>query len=331
MKKINLLQTGGTIAMDLGKDDEQLNSSKWTEVLQREIPELSGIADLRVDKIFFEDSSDINHLHWKKIITHIDETYQYFNGFVILHGTDTMAYTASALSFALTNLGKPVIFTGSQVPLNNLRSDARRNLVNAVELATYPLSEVAICFNDQLFRGNRATKMSIGDFDAFASPNFPALAEVGLDIEFNLTPESPDGEFETCGEFSDRLFLLKLYPNLDPGLLQPFTTSGIRAIIIEAFGSGNFPIRGNCSLLPLIENCRDTGIHVIITSQAPYDSIDLSLYESGQTALALGAVSAGDMTVEAAVTKTMHLLGKGVADDQFKAQFENNIAGERTN
>lgn len=330
MKKINLIQTGGTIAMDHGSKNPRLNLARWTEVLHKEIPELTRIAEIHIDKIFFEDSSDINHLHWEKIISHIKKSYHNFDGYVILHGTDTMAYTASALSFSLMNLDKPVIFTGSQVPMNNLRSDARRNLVNAVELATHPVHEVAICFNDQLFRGNRVTKMSIGDFDAYASPNYPPLAEIGLDIEFHSPIVNQTGKLKPSSEFNNHLFLLKIFPNLEPQLLDSLCNSDLEAIIIEAFGSGNFPVKGQYNLLPFIKKCRDTGKNIVITSQAPYDSVDLTLYKSGQKALELGVVSAGDMTVEASVTKTMYLLGNGFAGDDFKTQFEQNLAGERT-
>jgi len=330
MKKINLIQTGGTITMN-PKGASDPNLSKWTEALYREIPELSRIADLHVDKIFYEDSSDINYLHWVQLIEHIENYYGQYDGFVILHGTDTMAYTASALSFAIQNLSKPVIITGSQVPLHNLRSDAKRNLVNAVELATHPVSEVAICFNDLLFRGNRATKMSIGDFDAFASPNFPPLAEIGLDIQFNQFTNFSTGRLLISKNFSDRFYLVKLHPNLDPELLYPLIKTDLKVIILEAFGSGNFPIRGKYNLLPFLEKCRQKNINIVITSQAPFDSVDLTLYESGQLALSLNAISAGDMTVESTVTKTMFLLGKEVADNEFKVQFEENLAGERTN
>jgi len=330
MKKINLIQTGGTIAMDLGKQQPELNPEKWIELLHTQIPELSAIAELHIDKVFFEDSSDINMTHWQQLIRHLQINYEVYDGFVILHGTDTMAYTASALSFALQNLSKPVVLTGSQVPMNNLRSDARRNLVNAVELATHTMYEVAICFNDYLFRGNRSTKMSIGDFDAFASPNHTPIAEIGLDIQFHVNYGKPAGKFWSCTDFSDRFYLLKLHPNLDPSLLVPLGNNELKVIIMEAFGSGNFPMKGKYNLLPFIENCRKSSVEIIITSQAPYDSVDLSLYESGKAALSLGAISAGDMTVEATITKTMHLLGKGVAGDDFKAQFEQNIAGERT-
>ena len=156
-----MLQTGGTIAMHFEKGGTDLNPEKWSEVLYKEMPELQQIANISIQNVFFEDSSDINQHHWKVLGEQIFDAIEQYDGFVILHGTDTMAYTASALSFALRNLSKPVILTGSQVPMSNIRSDARRNLINAVELATCNIREVAICFNDHLYRGNRCTKMSI--------------------------------------------------------------------------------------------------------------------------------------------------------------------------
>ncbi|MDZ7692885.1 MAG: asparaginase [Balneolaceae bacterium] len=329
MKRILLIQTGGTIAMKSGQQDyAQLEPGKWSETIQREIPELSEIAELQMEQLFFVDSSDIGASHWVRLIEYIEEQTPNYDGFVILHGTDTMAYTASALSFGLQNLDKPVILTGSQVPMSNLRSDARRNLVNAIEMATFPLQEVAICFNDYVYRGNRATKMSIGDFDAFASPNFPPLAEIGLNIEFNIRKNKPDDPLRVFKSFSDRFFMLKLFPNLPARLLDQLHLSELDAIIIEAFGSGNFPIHGERSLLPFLLKCFERKLMVVITSQAPYDAVNLIKYESGRKARQLGALGAGDMTSEATLTKLMHLWGTYDNPQQIKALFTSDIAGE---
>ena len=316
--------------MDITHGEPKLDPSKWTDVIYKEIPELSEVAKIEMEQLFFEDSSDINRNHWAKLIHFIADNYEAYDGFVILHGTDTMAYTASALSFGLQNLGKPVILTGSQVPMSNIRSDARRNLVNAVEIATLPLNEVAICFNDFVFRGNRATKTSIGDFDAFASPNCDPLAEIGLNIELNGSHESPQGSLNLFPDFSDDVFLLKLYPNLSPKLLEKIDLTSTKALIIEAFGSGNFPLMGEQSLLPFFKECIDAGKLLIITSQADFDSVDLSKYESGRRAMKLGAISAKDMTTEATLTKMMHLLANYSTMDEIKAQFQQNIVGELT-
>jgi L-asparaginase len=329
MKNILLLQTGGTIAMHIESGEPELDSEKWGDLLQNEIPELAEIASLSVEKVFFEDSSDVNRHHWKLLTETLSEKYDRFDGFVVLHGTDTMAYTASALSFAMRNIAKPVIFTGSQVPMSNIRSDARRNLVNAVELATLPIPEVAICFNDHLYRGNRSTKMSIGDFDAFASPNYPLLAEIGIDITLSETLLQPDGKPVFSPGFDDSVYVVKLHPNLNPEFLQCSALKKAKVLIIEAFGSGNFPMKGDYNLLPFVEECRQRGTHVILTSQAAYDSVDLQLYASGREAEKLGALSAGDMTMEATITKAMYLLGNGFADGEFNSQFMTNLAGER--
>lgn len=330
MKKILLIQTGGTIAMDISEGKPKLNSEKWSELIYREMPELSQIAEIEMERLFFEDSSDINKTHWAKLAEFIRDRYEDFDGFVILHGTDTMAYTASALSFALKNLGKPVILTGSQVPMSNIRSDARRNVINSVEMATMALPEVAICFNDFVYRGNRATKMSIGDFDAFASPNYPPLAEIGLNIDIRDHIADPEGSLQVHTDFSDQVFLLKIYPNLAPQFLEQIDFNNIRALIVEAFGSGNFPIRGNTNLLPFFQKCIGSNILLIITSQAPYDAVDLRNYESGNRALELGALSARDMTTEATLTKIMYLLGRYSDNQTVIGQFNTNLAGEMT-
>lgn len=317
--------------MQLDSEGVQLDSHKWLDVLYKEMPELRQIADIEVESLFFEDSSDVNQTHWKLLAETIFKNRNSFDGIVILHGTDTMAYTASALSFVLQNLNIPIIFTGSQVPMSNIRSDARRNLVNAVEMATYPISEIAICFNDHLFRGNRCTKMSIGDFDAFSSPNFPPLAQIGININFSDNVRRDINESASCSPlFDDAVHVIKVFPNLNPEMLDCINLERTNAVIFEAFGIGNIPIKGKYSLLPFVEKCRDSNCHVIINSQAPYDAVDLSQYSSGRELQKLGGLSAGEMTMEATITKTMYLLGHKVDDASFSKQFMNNIAGERT-
>jgi L-asparaginase len=331
MKNILLIQTGGTIAMDISNTEQPtLNPAKWTKLIYQAIPELSEIAHIEMERLFFEDSSDIHKEHWGKLTRFIHNKYENYDGFVILHGTDTMAYTASALSFALQGLDKPVILTGSQVPMSNIRSDARRNLVNAIEMATLSLPEVAICFNDFVYRGNRSTKMSIGDFDAFASPNYPPLAEIGLNIEMRDHICTPSDSLDVFTDFSDQVFLLKIYPNLNHGFLGKINFENIRTLIVEAFGSGNFPIHGDQSLLPFFEKCIQKDILLVLTSQAAYDAVELNNYESGRKAKQLGALSAKDMTTEATLTKIMYLLAKHNDNQKVAEQFNRNLVGEMT-
>lgn len=339
MKKINLIQTGGTIAMSRSGGLTTLDPERWTHTLLAEIPELKQIAEIYSDQLFLEDSSELTPSHWKTLTQHILTHHEEYDGFVILHGTDTMAYTASALSFSLLGLNKPVILTGSQVPMSMLRSDAKRNLVNAVELSTLSIPEVAICFHDTLFRGNRATKMSISDFNAFESPNFPPLAKVGLemDIRQDLIIRNPSDHvlskfavhrLDSNLLFSPDIFVLKLFPGLTSDVLMNLPFQKTKVILLEAFGSGNFPTKGETSILPFLKKAVQKGIHVIITSQAPYDSVDLSNYESGLTAQDLGVLSGRDMTIEAAVTKSMFLLALPEGRDRFKEYFMTSIAGE---
>ena len=364
-KRISLIQTGGTIAMKPDGRGVVLDPDAWEDTLHKQMPELKSIADITPHRLFLEDSSDLTPAHWTRIAQYIAREQDRCDGFVILHGTDTMAYTASALSYALIGLERPVILTGSQVPLHALRSDARRNVVNAVELATRDFHEVAICFHDTLYRGNRATKVSIGDFGAFASPNHPPLARIGLEIQFSPGSQAPSGsirpprrdqallERSHSGhraesgrtwpdllsrdpglrtlQFDERVVVLKLVPGLDPDLLLNVADPDrVRVILLEAFGSGNFPSAGTHSILPVLQAWRSRGIDVVIGSQAAHDAVDLSTYRSGRAALELGVLSAGDMTLEAALTKSMFLLGNLSDSSQFPVLFAQNLAGERS-
>jgi L-asparaginase len=329
MKRILIIQTGGTIAMQIKDSAGYTETSPHpSDFLESRIPELSGIAQIEIIDLFFKDSSDMNPADWITLAQTIHENYASFDGFVILHGTDTMAYTASALSFCLNNLGKPVILTGSQIPMAVIRSDASRNLINAIEMATMPLNEVAICFNDHIFRGNRSTKSSAGDFDAFSSPNHPPLADIGLNISLNYQITPSTVKFGITPGFDDRVFLIRLFPGLNPDHLMKLIGPDIRAIIIEAFGCGNFPGTGRHSLLPFFEKCLEQDILLVIGSQALQDAADLSKYESGQMAQSMGIISAGDMTTEASVTKMMYLLAMHDNHLAVRDLYNRAIAGE---
>jgi L-asparaginase len=330
MKNILLIQTGGTIAMSAKGDGVELNPDAWSGTLTQRVPQLGELAIIHTIPLFFEDSSDLNHTHWIKLAECIRDNYEDFDGFVILHGTDTMAYTASALSFALQNLAKPVIFTGSQVPLASIRSDARRNLINAIEMATTDLVDVAICFNDHVYRGNRATKLSIGDFDAFGSPNLPPLATIGLEIKKNFNPNIITGSFGILPVFSNELLVLTVFPSLNTHYLMELDVSKLRAIVVRAFGSGNVPTKGAFNLLSFLERCANEGVIVAMVSQAAYDAVNLTKYPAGRAAAKAGAISAGDMTLEATLTKMMWLLGNHTDKTEIELLFQSNLAGELT-
>lgn len=330
MKNILLIQTGGTVAMSAKGAGVELNPQAWAKVLYDEIPELSDIAQIQSLPLFLEDSSDISVSHWIELANTIEQNYNQYDGFVILHGTDTMAYSASALSFALKNLGKPVIFTGSQLPMSTIRSDARRNLVNAVELATMPIHEVGICFNDALYRGNRTTKMSIGDFNAFGSPNFSPLADIGITIETKIRKNFANGAFQNKAAFSNDIFVLTVYPNLDPVFLDKLELKTLRTLILRAYGSGNFPVKGEYSLLPFLTKCQDNDVTVAIVSQADFDAVDLTQYPAGRAALEHGVISGGDMTMEAALTKLMFLMAHYDSKSDIEELFQKSLAGELT-
>lgn len=330
MKNILLIQTGGTIAMNAKGDGVELDPEAWSTTLTQRFPELNELAEIHTIPLFFEDSSDLNHTHWIKLTHCIVSHYEQYDGFVVLHGTDTMAFTASALSFSLKNLGKPVIFTGSQVPLSSIRSDARRNLINSIEMATTGIHEVAICFNDHVYRGNRSTKLSIGDFDAFGSPNFPPLASIGLEIKANFASVPTSGSLEVHASFSNELLVLTVFPSLNTDYLFKLDLSKLKAIIVRAFGSGNIPTKGPFNLIPFLERCRDHGVIVAVISQADYDAVNLTKYPSGQAVQKAGAISCGDMTLEAALTKMMWLLGNFDTRFEIEKRFIQNLAGELT-
>lgn len=329
MKRILLIHTGGTMGMPSG-GSRPAAAQQFADELFRHIPGAKTIADIDFKSPFNVDSSNITVSHWIELGTLVAEHIDRYDGFVVIHGTDTMSYTACALSYSLGNLTKPVILTGSQRPLSDIRTDAKNNLINAIELATYDIPEVGIFFDYKLFRGNRTKKISIDNFDAFTSPNFPALAEVGLNIEIKGHHRQPAGTFRMDRKFSNRVACFRLFPGFDPRVLDPMIDSGILVYVIEAFGSGNVPILDN-SLIPFIDKATRSGRLVIITSQCINGAVNFDLYECGKQAMQAGAISGQDMTTEAAVIKAMFLLGQ--FDNQV-AKVHNNfstcLAGELT-
>lgn len=327
VKQILLISTGGTIGMQVA-DEGNLDSHHFIQEIFQYAPEISAFAELEVVHPFTMDSSELGLSEWQTLGHLIYEGMDQYDGFVVIHGTDTMSYTACALSYMLANVTKPVIITGSQRPLAALRTDARANLVGAIELATKPITEVCIYFDNKLFRGNRTKKSSIDEFDAFISPNYPPLATVGINIERVAPFRSPTGLPRLESTFDSRVASLRIFPAMNISFWTGLLESEIQVLILEAFGAGNIPAL-QTDVVDFIRAFTEQGKLVVICSQAPEGTCDLTLYGGGQAALQAGAQSAGDMTFEATVVKAMFLLGlfKGNIE-KVRHGFSFSIAGE---
>ncbi len=325
-KKILLIHTGGTIGMTRDSRSGVLRPDHFYASLLKVIPELSAIADIQVEIPFVFDSAELNFHHWQQLAAIIQAHIGDVDGVVVTHGTDTLAYTASALSYMLHNVPVPVILTGAQKPLGELRSDARNNLINAVELATADIPEVCIFFDYKLLRGNRTSKNHINFFDAFISPNYPLLAEVGINIEiYRPNILKPGGHFHVFEKFSSALAVLKLFPGCSGDYFQP--GEDIRAVLIVAYGAGTIPLQTG-DLPARIDRWLSQGKLVVLDSEAHGGRIEPRLYESGNRLLEMGVISAGDMTFEAAATKLMFLLGQYDQPELIRGNFQKSLAGE---
>ena len=329
MKKILIILTGGTFGMH-AELNEPLKPSKIETDLFKIIPEINTLADIHVESVFSIDSSNIQPAHWVQIAEKIEKEVFNYDGFVVIHGTDTMAYTASALSFMFSELPKAVIFTGSQTPISFIRNDARLNLINAVELATKDIPEVGICFGNKLYRGNRTSKVSIYNYEAFSSPNYNNLATIGLNIDLNEGIRKPDGMFSVKKNFDSSVMSFPLFPGIKASDFNILAESSMKAIIFEAFGAGNVPVIDN-NFIPLIDLLVRKKKIVAIKSQCFNGAVDLNLYEGGRLALDAGAISCNDMTRESSITKLMFLLGQSDNLDIIKKYYQTNLAGELTN
>jgi L-asparaginase len=335
--RLLLVHTGGTLMMQRGAlaPYTPLAPEVYTRDLVAELPVLRKIADIEARILYSLDSSDLQPHHWVEMARAIHDAFfgagPRYDGAVIIHGTDTMAFTASALAFLLPGLDRPVILTGSQAPLLDVRTDARANLVDACHLATMPIPEVAIAFDSQLLRGCRAKKLDAWGMSAFGSPSCPPLAELGIDVEIAPHVMHPRAAAPFDPRIEPRVFLLRTFPGLDPSVLFAILAKDIRGLVIEAFGAGNVPRLEN-SLVPAIEAATAQSVPVVIVSQSPRGAVDLARYEGGAAAARAGAISAGDMTSEAALTKLMIEVGRAAGApsvvEAVRAAFGRAAVGE---
>jgi L-asparaginase len=329
MPRILLLHTGGTLGMAGGRPSA-LRPAAFFKTLKSRCPELFRLADIELELFSNLDSSEMQPELWSRLATHLHRRLPDFDGAVVTHGTDTLAYTASALSFMLPGLNKPVVLTGAQRPLGEIRSDARLNLIDAVLSALQGPPEVSICFDSHLYRGNRTRKVKVSEYDAFESPNFPLLGILGVDATFapGLRQKGP---FRLREKLESRVFLLKVFPGLDPALPLALLPH-VRGLVLEAYGAGNFPIDESLgrSLLPLFQQARERDVPVVVVSQAYRNGVDLTLYESGAAARKEAAISGGDMTPSAALVKLMQGLAYHRDREALARFIETPIVGEMT-
>ena len=331
-----VIYTGGTLGMVYDKN-RQLIPFDFEQILEK-VPELHQF-DCQITVIAFEkplDSANITPAHWLELANLIAENYEAYDGFVVLHGTDTMAYSASALSFLLENLSKPVVFTGAQLPVGAIRTDARVNLVTALEIASATpgngkciVPEVSIFFNDVLLRGNRAKKVETSRFDAFQSDNYPWLAKVGVSLDFNVNAiltaaHKPLTIWQTlCSDVA----ILKLFPGISASLVSSILqTPNLKGVILETFGSGNAPTSD--WFTALLRQAIERGIFILNVSQCSGGKVVQGKYATSRKMLEMGVLSASDMTSEAALTKMMYLLGKSTPRSITEMLVTTSLRGE---
>lgn len=338
MTKVFIIYTGGTIGMVNDAKTGALIPFNF-EQIKENVPELARL-NYEIAVHSFEPIIDSSNMHpdqWKVLAEIIEKNYEEFDGFVILHGSDTMSFTASALSFMLKNLAKPVVLTGSQLPIGEIRTDAKENLITALEIAATKqygkavVPEVCIYFDNQLFRGNRSIKYNTEKFEAFRSPNYPILAEAGVQLTFfhkDILPV-PSKNFYIHTKFDANIGVLKIYPGITEAVVYAVTRSEVKAIVIETFGSGNTTTAKwfTDALAEAIKN----GKHIVDISQCQRGSVQLGMYETSSELKKMGVISGFDMTFETAVTKLMYLLAADLNTEEIKQQMESPIAGELTN
>ena len=326
--KICLLFCGGTIGMVRNSKTGALQPASSAIDIIRDFPEIQKYVQLDFKMVVNIDSSNMNPENWTKLAETVHKYYDQYDGFVVAHGTDTMAYSAAALSFALQNLSKPVIFTGSLIPLTEIGSDGRNNLIYACLTAAMDVAEVCLVLANKIIRGNRAKKYHESFVAVFHSPSFPDLGELGRPtVLHDWRKKRRKRKLSFNPNFDQNISLLKLFPGFDPEIIQKVIERGAHGIIIEGFGPGNVPFLEN-SIIPQIESATKQGIPIVITNQMEKGVTNLSAYEAGLVAAKAGAISSKDMTTEATVAKLMWTLAKTRKLPEIRKIMEKNLAGE---
>ena len=326
-KKILLLTTGGTIASVPGTDGLE---PRRADVMERELNQLRTYYDITVQDVMCLDSSNIRPAEWQLIAKTVFECRHGFDGIVISHGTDTMAYTASAVTFMLPDIDLPVVFTGSQLPLRDMLSDGPDNLRTAFAMAASGCPGVFLAFDRKVMLGCRAVKVRASGFSAFESVNARyagIVSNQGLVLDRDVLPERR-GKAKLMTNVSKNVFLLKLTPGLNPAVFDMLAAMGYRGIVVEAFGLGGFNVLGKS--LRGIQRAVEDGVSVVVTTQCLYDSSDLRVYQVGNRLLDMGVIQGRDMTSEAAMTKLMWAIGQGYEQEQIRELFGRSLAGEIT-
>lgn len=340
LTSVLIIYTGGTIGMAQNPVTGALEPFNFHHLLDN-VPELRQLGS-SISTIQFEppiDSSEIEPSQWERLVYLISENYDLFDGFVVLHGTDTMAYTASAVSFMLENLSKPVIFTGSQLPVGVLRTDGKENLITAIEIASakHPdgspvVPEVCIFFENSLMRGNRTRKISAENFNAFASPNYPLLAQAGVHISYDESEiRHPDETLPLKAHYAmdNNIAVLKLYPGISrQAVHQILGIPGLKGVVMETFGAGNAP-KSEWFLTELREAIQ-RGIVIVNVTQCNSGSVQMGLYSTGNTLQGCGVLSGYDSTTEAAIAKLMFLFGHGLSPEAVAEAMNRSFVGEIT-
>ncbi len=335
-KRVLLLHTGGTFGMhvDAGTNQVQPSNAGYLGGLLQKVPELADIANLDLQILCNLDSSDMRAVIWRTLAETIVSRWDSFDGFVVVHGTDTMAYTASALSFFMENVTKPIVLTGSQRPLSVLRSDARANIIDAVELATLGIPEIMICFDSKVHRGTRVTKYSSEHMQAFRGYNAPPLGSFGVHFRVNKRSLRRKAQISTLAKpcldcrANDNIIAIDCVPgmNLSPTVINAIVSS-VRGIVIRGFGSGNLPIESS-SWISLCENAFKNKIPVVMATQCSAGMVSLNAYENGRAFVERGVISGNDMSFESLTVKLMVMLGRQISFDTRHEFFAKPLSDE---